>query len=86
MVCFIYLFLFSFFSDDFCFFIFIGIGAWNYPLQSAVWKSAPALAFGNSMVFKPSELTPSTALLLAEVYIIRDLKYVMMHFLSIFFF
>lgn len=45
-----------------------GIGAWNYPLQSAVWKSAPALAFGNSMVFKPSEVTPLTALLLAESY------------------
>jgi len=46
-----------------------GIGAWNYPLQSAVWKSAPALAFGNSMVFKPSEETPLTALRLAELYI-----------------
>lgn len=46
-----------------------GIGAWNYPLQSAVWKSAPALAFGNSMVFKPSEETPLTALTLAEAYL-----------------
>jgi betaine-aldehyde dehydrogenase len=46
----------------------VGIGAWNYPLQSAVWKSAPALAFGNSMVYKPSEYTPSTALRLAEIY------------------
>ncbi|TDH72352.1 hypothetical protein CCR75_004439 [Bremia lactucae] len=46
-----------------------GIGAWNYPLQSAAWKSAPALAFGNSMVFKPSEETPLTALKLAEAYI-----------------
>ncbi|ETM53147.1 betaine aldehyde dehydrogenase, variant [Phytophthora nicotianae INRA-310] len=45
-----------------------GIGAWNYPLQSAAWKSAPALAFGNSMVFKPSEETPLTALKLAEAY------------------
>ncbi|KAF0719790.1 Aste57867_789 [Aphanomyces stellatus] len=45
-----------------------GIGAWNYPLQSAVWKSAPSLAFGNSMVFKPSEETPLTAVRLAEVY------------------
>ncbi|RHY30794.1 hypothetical protein DYB32_004034 [Aphanomyces invadans] len=45
-----------------------GIGAWNYPLQSAVWKSAPALAFGNAMVFKPSEETPLTAIRLAEVY------------------
>lgn len=46
-----------------------GIGAWNYPLQSAAWKSAPALAFGNSMVFKPSEETPLSALKLAEAYL-----------------
>jgi betaine-aldehyde dehydrogenase len=45
-----------------------GIGAWNYPLQIACWKSAPALACGNAMVFKPSELTPLTALKLAEIY------------------
>ena len=44
----------------------VGIGAWNYPLQIACWKSAPALACGNTMVFKPSELTPVTALALAE--------------------
>jgi betaine-aldehyde dehydrogenase len=37
-----------------------GIGAWNYPLQIACWKSAPALACGNAMVFKPAELTPLT--------------------------
>lgn len=46
-----------------------GIGAWNYPIQIASWKSAPALACGNSMVFKPAELTPVTAMLLAEVYV-----------------
>lgn len=45
-----------------------GIGAWNYPIQIACWKSAPALACGNSMIFKPAELTPLTALKLAEVY------------------
>jgi betaine-aldehyde dehydrogenase len=44
-----------------------GIGAWNYPLQIACWKSAPALACGNAMIFKPSELTPLTALKLAEI-------------------
>ncbi|WP_407637761.1 betaine-aldehyde dehydrogenase [Afifella pfennigii] len=44
-----------------------GIGAWNYPLQIASWKTAPALAAGNAMVFKPSELTPLTALKLAEI-------------------
>ena len=45
-----------------------GIGAWNYPLQIACWKSAPALACGNAMIFKPSELTPMSALKLAEIY------------------
>ncbi|ELU10339.1 hypothetical protein CAPTEDRAFT_176705 [Capitella teleta] len=45
-----------------------GIGAWNYPFQMAAWKSGPALACGNSMVFKPSQFTPLTAVLLAEVY------------------
>jgi betaine-aldehyde dehydrogenase len=46
-----------------------GIGAWNYPLQIACWKSAPALACGNAMVFKPAELTPLTALKLEEIYL-----------------
>lgn len=46
----------------------VGIGAWNYPLQIACWKSAPALACGNAMIFKPSEFTPLTALKLAEIY------------------
>src|SRR5690606_19164189 len=46
----------------------VGIGAWNYPIQGAGWKSAPALAMGNAMVFKPSENTPLSALVLAEVY------------------
>ncbi|MFH3878777.1 betaine-aldehyde dehydrogenase, partial [Acinetobacter baumannii] len=45
-----------------------GIGAWNYPVQIALWKSAPALAAGNAMIFKPSEVTPLTALKLAEIY------------------
>jgi betaine-aldehyde dehydrogenase len=44
-----------------------GIGAWNYPLQIACWKTAPALACGNAMIFKPAELTPLTAIKLAEV-------------------
>ncbi len=46
----------------------LGIGAWNYPIQIACWKSAPALACGNAMIFKPSELTPLSALKLAEIY------------------
>ncbi len=45
-----------------------GIGAWNYPLQIACWKSAPALACGNAMIFKPSDLTPLTAFKLEEIY------------------
>jgi betaine-aldehyde dehydrogenase len=45
-----------------------GIGAWNYPLQIACWKSAPALACGNAMIFKPAELTPLTAAKLQEVF------------------
>ena len=45
-----------------------GIGAWNYPLQIACWKSAPALACGNAMIFKPAELTPLTAIKLQEVF------------------
>ncbi len=45
----------------------LGIGAWNYPIQIACWKAAPALACGNAMIFKPSEVTPLTALKLAEI-------------------
>jgi len=45
-----------------------GIGAWNYPIQIAMWKSGPALACGNTMVFKPAEQTPLSTLKLAEIY------------------
>lgn len=45
-----------------------GIGAWNYPIQIACWKSAPALACGNAMLFKPAELTPLTAIELEKAY------------------
>ena len=47
----------------------LGIGAWNYPTQIAAWKAAPALACGNAMIFKPSEVTPLCALKLAELFI-----------------
>ena len=47
----------------------VGIGAWNYPSQIACWKAAPALAMGNAMVFKPSEVTPLGALRLAEILV-----------------
>ncbi|WP_193508826.1 gamma-aminobutyraldehyde dehydrogenase [Cryobacterium sp. BB736] len=40
---------------------------WNYPLNMAVWKFAPALAAGNTTVLKPSDTTPTSTLLLAEV-------------------
>src|SRR3954468_13239353 len=40
---------------------------WNYPLNMATWKFAPAIAAGNTIVLKPSETTPSSTLLLAEV-------------------
>jgi aldehyde dehydrogenase (NAD+) len=40
---------------------------WNYPLQMAAWKVAPALACGNTMVLKPAEQTPLTALELAAI-------------------
>lgn len=45
----------------------VGIGAWNYPTQIACWKGAPALACGNSLIFKPSEVTPLCALKVAEI-------------------
>lgn len=44
------------------------IGAWNYPVQIALWKSAPCLAAGNTMVYKPSEFTSLHGQLLAEIY------------------
>ena len=47
----------------------VGIGAWNYPTQIACWKGAPALACGNTMVFKPSETTPLCALKVAEILV-----------------
>jgi aminobutyraldehyde dehydrogenase len=43
-----------------------GIAPWNYPLMMAAWKIAPAIAAGNTLVLKPSEQTPLTALKLAE--------------------
>jgi betaine-aldehyde dehydrogenase len=43
------------------------IAPWNYPLMMAVWKIGPALATGNTIVLKPSELTPLTAIKMAEL-------------------
>src|SRR6267142_4025549 len=41
---------------------------WNYPLLMSAWKLAPALAAGNACILKPSEMTPLTALELAEIF------------------
>jgi 1-pyrroline dehydrogenase len=43
------------------------IAPWNYPLMMAIWKIGPALAAGNTVVLKPSELTPLTAIRMAEL-------------------
>ncbi len=44
------------------------IAPWNFPWAIPVWKSAPALAAGNAVIFKPAELTPATAIMLTEIY------------------
>ncbi|KAL3999991.1 protein kinase A [Sarotherodon galilaeus] len=46
----------------------VGIGAWNFPFVIATMKSAPALACGNAIVYKPSPMAPVTAVILAEIY------------------
>lgn len=43
------------------------ITPWNFPLQMVVWKIAPAIAVGNTVVLKPAEETPATAMILAEI-------------------
>lgn len=43
------------------------VAPWNYPLLMAIWKVAPALAAGNAVVLKPSETTPASTVLLAEI-------------------
>ena len=43
------------------------VAPWNYPMMMAVWKFAPALAAGNTVVLKPSDTTPATAGVLAEI-------------------
>ena len=44
-----------------------GIGAWNYPAQIALWKSAPALAMGNAFILKPSEMTPLVSMRIVAI-------------------
>lgn len=43
------------------------VAPWNYPMMMAVWKFAPAIAAGNTVVLKPSDTTPATTILLAEI-------------------
>ncbi len=43
------------------------VAPWNYPMMMAVWKFAPAIAAGNTIVLKPSDTTPATTALLAEI-------------------
>jgi aldehyde dehydrogenase (NAD+) len=40
---------------------------WNFPIAIPAWKMAPALAFGNTVVFKPADLVPGTAWALVEI-------------------
>ncbi len=44
------------------------VAPWNYPMMMAVWKFAPALAAGNTMVLKPSDTTPASAVYMAELF------------------
>ena len=43
------------------------ISPWNFPAATACWKIAPALAFGNAVVWKPANLTPASAVAVAEI-------------------
>ena len=43
------------------------ISPWNFPMATAVWKIAPALAFGNAVIWKPANLVPASAVALAEI-------------------
>ncbi|BFV57105.1 gamma-aminobutyraldehyde dehydrogenase [Kitasatospora sp. CMC57] len=51
------------------------VAPWNYPMMMAVWKFAPAIAAGNAVVLKPSDTTPASTLLLAEIIggVLKDL-------------
>ena len=49
------------------------ISPWNFPLATAVWKIAPALAFGNAVVWKPANLVPASAVAFAEIVARQDI-------------
>lgn len=49
------------------------ISPWNFPIATASWKIAPALAFGNAVIWKPANLTPASAVLLSEIIARQDI-------------
>jgi len=49
------------------------VSPWNFPMATACWKIAPALAFGNAVVWKPANLTPASAVIFAEILSRQDL-------------
>ena len=49
------------------------ISPWNFPMATAVWKIAPALAFGNAVIWKPANLVPASAVALTEIIARQDL-------------
>ena len=49
------------------------VSPWNFPLATAVWKIAPALAFGNAVIWKPANLVPASAVALAEIIARQEL-------------
>jgi aldehyde dehydrogenase (NAD+) len=49
------------------------ISPWNFPTATAVWKIAPALAFGNAVIWKPANLVPASAVALAEIMARQDI-------------
>lgn len=49
------------------------ISPWNFPVATASWKIAPALAFGNAVVWKPANVAPASAVMLAEIIARQDL-------------
>ncbi|MDB3998817.1 aldehyde dehydrogenase family protein [Litorivicinus sp.] len=49
------------------------ISPWNFPMATAAWKIAPALAFGNAVIWKPANLTPASAVALTEIIAQQDI-------------
>jgi aldehyde dehydrogenase (NAD+) len=49
------------------------VSPWNFPVATASWKIAPALAFGNAVIWKPANLTPASAVALTEIIVKQDL-------------